>query len=226
MGNKDSQHDIFSATFKLMRNTKLPFTEADDLVFTDFNMVPLMVQEGYLAASRSLEEAVAASEEISHGDHFSHLLWKTQDWSLLPHVVHTTVAAARLVSGSAPFPLFPQILGRNSKRGKHRRILEDVGRALQLSAANTRLDKAEPLQRILLRPLTRIAGEKKDLPVIQGVIGRLDAVGMTRDHLMDLPLFSPVELVTKVKSALTREYNKGHTVIQVREEEEEEEEPI
>jgi hypothetical protein len=61
---KDKEDDIFSATFKLMRNKKLTFAEADDLVFTDFSMIPLMVQEAYAAASTDIDELAAAAERL------------------------------------------------------------------------------------------------------------------------------------------------------------------
>jgi hypothetical protein len=147
-------------------------------------------------------------------------LWKTQDWGLLPHVVHSTVATARMVSGPCPFQIFPQLLGKNSRRGKHRRLLEDVGRIRRRSVSALRLEEVEPIQRILL------GGLANDM---KGTIRRMDAMKLTRDHVMENiaeNLFSPVELSTKVKSAFTREYNKSHTVMKKRKEKEEEEEEL
>ena len=90
--------DLFSATQKLMSHKRLPWTEAEDLVFVDHHMVPLMVQEAYLSASRSLEEAVAASDRISEGDLIQRRLFSSQDWSLLPSVVAGTVSDATTVA--------------------------------------------------------------------------------------------------------------------------------
>ena len=204
--------DLFSATQKLLGNKRLTMTEAEDLVFVDYGMVPLMVQEGYLAASRnSLEDAVIAAETISMGDLMNRRLWQTQDWTLLPHVVHTTVAVARSVSGPCPFQIFPQLLGKNSKRAKHRRFLEDVARSRQISAKSARLDEVEAIQTIGLQPLASLKGDKTDLPKIKTVIGRLDAIGLSKEQLENVSEISTsVELPSKVKSALTREYNKGH----------------
>jgi len=204
--------DLFSATQKLLGNKRLTMTEAEDLVFVDYGMVPLMVQEGYLAASRnSLEDAVIAAETISFGDLATKRLWQTQDWTLLPHVVHTTVAVARSVSGPCPFQIFPQLLGKNSKRAKHRRFLEDVARSRQISAKSARLDEVEAIQKIVLQPLASLKGDKTDLPKIKTVIGRLDAIGLSKEQLENVSEISTsVELPSKVKSALTREYNKGH----------------
>ena len=209
-GEKDAmlRLDLFSATQRLIGNKRLSLTEAEDLVYVDYGMVPLMVQEGYLGASRgSLEDAAAAAEEISFGDLINQRLWRTQDWSLLPHVVHSTVAAARTVQGPAPFQIFPQLLGKNSKRAKHRRLLEEVGRVRHQSVRSMRLYELEPIEKILLQPL------QKDKPDIKAAIQRMDAIHLTRDHLVENiaeNLFYPTEITTKVKTAFTREYNKGH----------------
>ena len=224
--------DLFSATQKLMSNKRTSLHEADDFVYVDYGMVPLMVQEAYLAASRSLDEAVAASEQISFGDMMSTRQWKTQDWSLLPHVVHSTVATSRKVTGPCPFQIFPQLLGKNSKKMKHRRWMEDVARSRGRSTSSMRLDEAESLRTILLRPLASLKGEKGDLPAIQQLIQRLDTIRLSRDQLLENvceTVFGDIDVPTKVKTMFTREYNKGHSMVKkvvksVDEDEEEEEE--
>jgi replication factor C subunit 1 len=224
--------DLFSATQKLMSNRRLPVSAAEEFVYVDYGMVPLMVQEAYLAASRTLDEAVDASEQVSFGDLISSRQWKTQDWSLLPHVVHSTVATSRKISGPCPFQIFPKLLGKNATRGKHRRFLEDIGHSRGRSASSIRLEETEAIQTILLKPLSLLKGEKSDVPAIQAIISRMDAIRMTRDQLLEgLDIvFGSIEIPTKVKSMFTREYNKGHSVVKVKdrveEEEEEEEEEV
>ena len=235
-GSKDAmlRLDLFSATQKLFAAKRIPLVEAEDLVYVDYGMIPLMVQEGYVAASRSLDELVRASEDLSQGDLINQRLWKTQDWTLLPHVVHTSVAVARTVSGPAPFQIFPQLLGKNAKRGKHRRRLEEVARIRGGSAGSLRLNEAEWIHHILMRPLASLKGDKGDLPALKGVIARMDAMHLSRDQLVESVgeiVFGSVDLPTKVKTAFTREYNKGRVVKKVKdiediEEEEEEEEEI
>ncbi len=208
--------DLFSATQKLMSNKRCSLNEADDFIYVDYGMVPLMVQEAYLAASKSLDEAVAASEQISFGDTVSTRQWKTQDWSLLPHVVHSTVATSRKVTGPCPFQIFPQLLGKNSKKMKHRRWMEDIARVRGRSASSMRLDEAESIRTILLHPLASLKGEKGDLPAIQQLIGRLDAIQLSRDQLLEnvcKTVFGDIDIPTKVKTMFTREYNKGHSLV-------------
>lgn len=213
--------DLFSATQKLMSQRSIPLSDAEDLVYVDYTMVPLMVQEAYISASRTLDEAVHASEEISFGDLVSSLQWQTQDWSLLPHVVQSTVAASRKTSGPCPFQIFPKLLGKNSTLGKRRRFLEDVGRARGQSASSMRLEEFEAIQTILLKPISLLKGEKKDLPVIQDIIAQMDALHLNRDQLIEGSdiVFGSIELSTKVKTMFTKEYNKGHSVVKIKKEE-------
>jgi len=211
-GLKDGilRHDLFSATQKLMAQKRLPLHEAEDLVYVDYSMIPLMVQEAYATASRpgpagQLDELEAAAEQVSYGDTIQSLMWKTQDWSLLPLTVQNTIAVSRTVSGPAPFQIFPQLLGKMSKKTKHTRFIEDLARKERCSSAVMRLDKACALQTVLVTPLIK---EGADVKV---VIKVLNEKGWTRDDLLEhLPavLSEPMEIPTKVKSALTREFNK------------------
>jgi hypothetical protein len=206
--NKDAtlRLDLFSATQKLIGNRRNTLDQAADNVYVDYFMVPLMVQEAYVAASKgSLDDIVAASEFISDGDLMQTRLYKSQDWSLLPHIVQTTVSAARTVSGPAPFQIFPQLLGKNSKKMKHVRLMEEMSQTQKCSKKTMRLDRAEWYNRILLTPLLA------DKPDIKGTIKRMEEMKISRDDLMDTlhdVLSSPVEVPTKVKTAFTREYNK------------------
>jgi replication factor C subunit 1 len=200
--------DLFSATQKLIGNKRATLDEAANLVFVDYNMVPLMVQEAYLASSRnSLEDACKAAEFISVGDVMDRRIHQKQDWSLLPHFVQNTVAAAKTVSGPAPFQIFPAWLGKNSKRLKHRRYIDDLSSKVFCSNDDFRLDYAEALQNVLLSPLTA------DKPDIKAVIKSIDALRFTRDDVMDSLqeiMFDKIEIPTKTKTAFTREYNKAH----------------
>jgi replication factor C subunit 1 len=208
--SKDSnlRLDLFSATQRLIGNKKHSLDDASGLVFVDYNMVPLMVQEAYIKSScNSLEDAVKASEFISMGDVMDRRIHTKHDWSLLPHFVQTMVAAARTVSGPAPFQIFPAWLGKNSKRLKHRRYIDDLSSKVFCSNDAFRLDYADAIQSILIAPL------KSEKPDIKGVISTMDSLRLTRDDVMDSLLevmLEKIEIPTKVKTAFTREYNKAH----------------
>lgn len=216
-GEKDAllRMDLFSATQKLMSNRHLTLNQAEDLVYVDYGMVPLMVQEAYAAASRTIEEAADASEQLSFGDLVSRQQWKNQDWSLLPQVVHSTVAASRKRTGQCPFQIFPQLLGKNSKKAKHRRWMEDIGRLRGCSASTVRMNENEWIQRILLYGMTKEIEKNQEKKQITDLISRMDNIHLTRDQLMEQmndTLISPLQVPTKLKTAITREYNKTHSV--------------
>ena len=203
IASKDTIHrlDLFSATQKLF-STRCALSQSEDYVYVDYHMVPLMVQEAYISASTSVEELEAASDLLSHGDLIDRAIWKTQDWSLLPVSVVNTVSIAKSVKGHAPFNIFPQFLGKNSKRMKHVRWMEEMCKPMRCNMNVMRLDYTEALRMSLLRPL--LGGD------IKSAIAGLDTVGLTRDDLMALcdMAFDPVEISTKVKAGFTREWNK------------------
>lgn len=215
-GEKDAllRMDLFSATQKLMSNRHLTLNQAEDLVYVDYGMVPLMVQEAYAAASRNIEEAADASEQLSFGDLISRQQWSRQDWSLLPQVVHSTVAATKKRTGTCPFQIFPQLLGKNSKKNKHLRWVQDMGRLRGCSSSAVRLNETEWIQKILLYGMTKEMNKVQEKTAVTDLISRMDDMDLTRDQLlehMDETLLSPVQVPTKVKTAITREYNKTHS---------------
>jgi replication factor C subunit 1 len=211
--DKDSnlRLDLFSATQRLISNKHLSFDDAASLVFVDYNMVPLMVQEAYIGSSRnSLDDVVRAAEFISCGDVMDKRIHRSHDWSLLPHYVQSVVSAAKTVSGPPPFQIFPAWLGKNSKRLKHKRYIDDLSSKMFCSNESFRLDYAEALQNILLNPLKADTLLKSDINL---VIKSMDALRFTRDDIMDNLqeiMFDKVDISTKVKTAFTREYNKAH----------------
>jgi replication factor C subunit 1 len=209
--NKDPllRMDLFSATQKLIGNTKISLDESANLVFVDYGMVPLMVQECYIASSKdSLEDALRASEFLSFADTIDKRIYQRQEWQLLPHYVNSVISATRTIKGHAPFQIFPQWLGKNSKRLKHKRWISDLSQKMNISTEGTRLDTMDALQHILLDNL--IDG-KSD---IKSVIKTLDEMGLTRDDLMETiaeVCLEKVEIPTKIKTSFTREYNKLHS---------------
>ena len=199
---KDKEDDIFSATFKLMRNKKLTFAEADDLVFTDFSMIPLMVQEAYAVASTDIDELAAAAERLSFGDVISKQVMT--DWTLLPHVVSNTTAVTKMVTGYTPSQIFPSFLGKESKRSKHRGWCQDLAKRMDIPTKKMRLDYMGTIQTILMNWI--MYTDKKD------AVKEMTEMGIIRedlDTLHDLSM-EKVEVPSKTKSALTREFTKLH----------------
>lgn len=204
--------DAFSATQKLFANKSADYNTAGNLVFVDYGMIPLMVSEAYVAAGKdSLDDIVRAAELVSTGDIMDRRIHQRQDWGLLPHYVANVVSTTKVVKGYAPFQIFPQWLGKNSKRLKHRRWMSDLSRKLRSGSGvgGMRLDYADALQQIVC------GGLVTDKPDIKGAIQILDELGLTRDDFMEAigdVVLGGIEIPTKVKTAFTREYNKTHTV--------------
>ena len=210
-GCKDAllRMDPFSAAGRLFQ----PYGTLQDksnLVFVDAGVVSLMVAEGYVAAAGKgygpatdavkIERCAAAAEWLSFADLTDKRVYKTQSWDLMTHSAMATVAAASAVEGPAPFQLWPQWLGKASKRSKHRTWI----RGLETRAGMSFLDSQDLLRARLLRP-------GRDA---KALVDDLEALRLTRDDMMETlteVVFSDnttSSLDSKTKAAVTREWTK------------------
>lgn len=212
--DKDACHRMepFSVTQRLFANKRMSWAEATDLVFVDYHLIPFMIQEAYVHAGRDDIEAVAAAaEDLSRGDGLTRRVYQTQDWGLIPHALAASVMAVKRVPGGAPFQIFPQLLGKRSKQRKHERLMMEMARRLGCATTELRLDRAEPLRRVLVDRLQEGVG---------GAVEAMDQMGITRDDwwecLEETGLAVKGEkgitegIPTALRSALTREWNKTH----------------
>jgi hypothetical protein len=216
-GGKDEilRMDPFSATGRVF-GTTADLRAREEAVFVDSSLVPLMVGEAYIAAgakSRSaktdaakLEAIAKAADSLGTWDMLDTRIHRSQAWGLLPAAVSAVVTAARCVDGPAPFQIFPAWLGKQSKRGKHRRLLDEL-RGRTGGEANL-LDTRSALRTLLFDPKTK--GPKD-------IVARLDAFNMTRDDMLETLVETcftgdeaSIALDTKTKGAITREWKKVH----------------
>ncbi len=202
---KDLRLDAFSATGKLFGGA----TGGDELVWVDYGLVPLMVAEAYVAAAQrgggtavtQLERCVRAADACCDADIYDRVVTSRGAWGLAPAVTNAVVRAARTAGGSAPFQIFPQWLGRASKRAKHRRWLADLG-------ARSGVDRsALPDASCAWR---RALFEMKDPAQI---CDALCAARLTRDDMMETLVETAfyeeeAKMDTKLKGAVTRAWNK------------------
>lgn len=210
-GEKDALHrvDAFSATGTLFRGERAgTLNDRMQLAFLDHSMVPLMVGEAYIAAAQKsmqgLERCVTAGEHMELYDILDTRIHRTQQWGLLPAAMASVVAAAATADGPAPFQIFPQWLGKQSKRLKHRRWLRDL-------AGRTRWTREDTLDALpLLRSRLFARGRAAD-----AIVDDLLALRLTRDDMMDTLVetaFSDDKtcegLDTKTKGAVSREWKK------------------
>lgn len=210
-GDKDALHrvDAFSATGTLFRGDRAgSLNDRVQLAFVDHSMVPLMVGEAYAAAAQKsmqgMERCVAAGEQMELYDILDTRIHRGQHWGLLPAAMTAVVTAAATADGPAPFQIFPQWLGKQSKRLKHRRWLRDLSARTQWTREDT-LDTL-PLLRARLFAPGRSA---------EAIVDDLLALRLTRDDMMETLVetaFSDDKtcdrLDTKTKGAVSREWKK------------------
>lgn len=210
--DKDTLHRMepFSVTQRLFAQKRMSWNEATDLVFVDYHLIPLMVQEAYVYAGQDDMERIAdAAEVLSDGDRMTRKIYQTQDWGLIPHAISQPICATKIVSGRAPFQIFPQLLGKMSKQRKHSRWMEDMTRRMANGHSThvMRLDYAEPLRKVVSSHLLQ------PKPNITELIRIMNSIHMTREDLFEAledTSFQCIPIPTKTKTTFTREWNKLH----------------
>ena len=137
---------------------------------------------------------------MSHADVLDKRVYRTQSWDLMAHAATMTAAAATTAAGPAPFQLWPQWLGKASKRGKHRTWVRDLETRTSLSYLDTQ---------DLLRARFFRSGR-----TATALVDDLVSLRLTRDDLMDtltdvaLTEGAAPALDSKTKAAVTREWTK------------------
>jgi hypothetical protein len=189
------------------------------MAFFDHGMVPLMVAEGYIGAADKakvpagkdrdldgLERCVKAGEYVGMWDILDRRIHQTQNWGLLPGAMAAVASAAKTANGTAPYPLFATWLGKNSKRTKHRRLLSELRSHMGSTSTDPALlDTRDTLRSVLYTPTLNPTQ----------VVQRLQELKLTRDDMMETLVETcfkgdekSVEMDTKKKSAITREWKK------------------
>jgi len=216
-GTKDEtlRLDAFSSTKLLFSSSSNSSIEKKtDYVFVDHSMVPLMVAEGYLAASatgrgndlQKLECVVSAADHLGAWDMIDHRIHRNQAWGLLPAACTEIVGAASACGGPAPFQIFPSWLGKQSRRTKMRRMMKDM-------RTRCRFTNEEMLDcRDLLRNQLFMLNDAST------ICDTLESHHLTRDNMMEALAESTFKdseeaalvkkMDSKLKGALTREWKK------------------
>ena len=206
--------DVFSATGRLFaKHPSLDYKM--NLVFLDFSMVPLMVQEGYIGASGKgpgndtdrMKRCAMAADRLCDWDILDTRIRKTQYWSLLPAATVAVLDAGQMVEGPAPFQIFPSWLGKNSKRLKHMRNLRDIRQRGGSSSVFDFVERGDLLRSYLYDPTCPVPD----------VMERLTSLSLTRDDMFETlaDIVFPgneasVQMDTKRKGAITREWKRAH----------------
>jgi hypothetical protein len=118
------------------------------------------------------------------------------------------VRAASSVEGPAPFQIFPSWLGKQSKRMKHQRNLNDMSRRGGFSSSMSFLDSLDLLRSHFFT-----------IPGAEETVRELDMYNFTRDDMLETMVDTvfmgeedSIKLDTKKKAAITREWKRTHTL--------------
>ncbi len=150
------------------------FIDKLDLFFTDYSLMPLLVQENYVSihptnlegknkAERDrhhLKLLNEAAESLIECDRVGRLLRTTNNWSLLPvQAIFVTLVPGATIKGTMGLPKFPSWFGKNSKQGKNDRILQELQKHMRLCISANKIgvgmDYLSVLKRLLTRPLVK-----------------------------------------------------------------------
>ena len=208
--------DAFSAAGRLLGGSD-PVAVKEQLVFLDYGLVPLMIAEGYVATcgrprggisggeAAMISRCVSAGTHLSDYDIIDRRIHTSQVWSIMPHAVSAVVSAATVTQGTAPFNIFPSWLGKQSKRLKHRRWVRDMRVRMGCGGGEEMLDRMDTLRTLLFRK-GRGADE---------IVADLTDLNLTRDDMLETLVdltykddAGRVDLDTKLKGAITREWKK------------------
>jgi len=193
--------------------------------FVDYDLIPLMIQENYPNAvisdgspSDSLKCLAAAADATTDCDIIMQQIRGRQRWNLLPAAAAMHLRVASVSKGNVGFPGFPSWLGKNSTRGKRKRLLGETAMHMRqkgmMNSLTLRLDYMDTLRGQLLRPLA--TNNQDEIPEM---VRMMDSYGLSRDDVFDtmqeLWLPRPGEsanpfdkIEAKMKAAFTRKFNK------------------
>lgn len=243
---KDEDISPFTAVDKLFgyNGGKLRMDERIDLSMSDFDLVPLLIQENYVNYRPSLagkdeakrmELLARAAESIADGDIINVQIRRHRQWQLsLSSCVASSILPASLMHGSREvleqgernFNRFGGWLGKNSTAGKNRRLLEDLhvhvlaSRESSSGRETLRVDYLPLLLNRLTSPLQTLPKDE----AVSEVVEFMNSYSISQedyDTIMELAKFkgraNPLEGVAPaVKTALTKKYKETSKTRMVR----------
>ncbi|CAN6907042.1 unnamed protein product [Brassica oleracea] len=244
---KDEDISPFTAVDKLFgyNGGKLRMDERIDLSMSDFDLVPLIVQENYVNyrpssagkdEAKRMELLARAAESIADGDIINVQIRRHRQWQLsLSSCVASSILPASFMHGSREvleqgernFNRFGGWLGKNSTAGKNTRLLEDL-HVHVLASRESSSGRLETL-RVDYLPLllNRLTSPLQTLPkdeAVSEVVEFMNSYSISQedyDTIMELAKFkgraNPLEGVPPaVKTALTKKYKETNKTRMVR----------
>jgi len=218
--------DVCKKVFNKEDHKTMSFFDKSDLYFHDYNLAGLFVQENYLQAKpaaangdkKKLMQLVSkAADSMAEGDLVEKGIRSNMNWGLLPTAaVFCSVVPGDYMSGFLTGQIqFPSWLGKNSKRSKVDRILQELQMHTRLSAGVSKgslaLDYGQVLRNHIIAPLVKEGAEGVDKAVTN--MGDYSLLREDLDGLLEVTQWpdkpDPLRSVdSKTKAAFTRKYNK------------------
>ena len=174
---KDTKMNPFEALKQIFTgdpNKARNMNEKMEYFFTDYSLIPLLVQENYLSVRPTdlkgntkskrdmnhLQLLADSADSICMSDRVSRLIRSNNNWSLLPtQAVFATVIPGEKLHGSIGLPAFPGWFGKNSKQGRVDRILQELQKHMRMHISANKigvgLDYLSVLKNMLSKPLIR-----------------------------------------------------------------------
>ncbi|NP_001135428.1 germ line transcription factor 1 [Nasonia vitripennis] len=216
--------DVVRKVFSADEHKNMSIHDKSDLFFHDYNIAGLFVEENYLSVTPSgprnelFDKLAKCSDSLAIGDTIENAIRGKQAWGLLPvQACFSSVIPGSVMSGFINSQInFPSWLGRNSKRSKCDRLLQDITVHARITTGASKeainLDYLKMLVDSIVRPLA-----------VEGTEGVEKAVEiMNKYHLSREDLDSLIELTkwphtrdpmqsvdSKTKAAFTKAYNKS-----------------
>ena len=230
MGKKTSVKvgpwDVCRKVFSAEDHKNMSFIDKSDLYFHDYNLSGLFVQENYLSSKptaaggdkKKLMELVSkAADSIATGDLVDKTIRSGMNWGLLSSAaVFSSVLPGEFMSGFLTGQIqFPAWLGKNSRRNKTDRQLQELQTHTRLSAGLSKeslvLEQSQILRDHILTPLVKEAADGVDASVAR--MGDYNLLREDLDSLIEVSQWpdrpDPMKNVeSKTKAAFTRKYNK------------------
>ena len=215
----------FEAASKLLRrNDQRNLTQKQkmDLFFIDYDLVPLLIHENYIAAmgqndKDSIHRMADAADSIAFSDVLNRKVRIEGEWSLLQQYGQASSIEPGSLSGNGvPFPKFPEFLGRFSTQRKNARLLQETRSVLSryISGDDESLlkDYIPIIYKMIMEPL-----QKDQVEYAVQLMNDFNITpDMLKEHLTQLqPGTFKLEqdfkdLPAKLKSSLTRIYNANY----------------
>jgi replication factor C subunit 1 len=198
---------IFEIT-KNMMSSNFTLEEKYDAYFFEPEIMPLMIHENYVDNNYNTR-----SQQISDMELFDARVHKEMQWELMPYTACCGINATYQVNKST-FPTFTKYLGNISHHNSIKNQLNSLSIKLKIYTS-IRLDYLSYIAIILFSPLTQKDTVEKEN--IQNFIYRVKSMKLENDEIKNLfNTFSITEyesfkyesIPTKVKSSITREFNK------------------